>query len=252
MSQRQMIKSTSSRSIREWYRLSRPGTRGEFLREVRSLSSEALVALLKQETSALPRGTLRSKTDLEELIRTDRPTVECLQAAKPTEQTLQWLFAHRGYLTSASEPILWRELPTCCVGEYAEGRADLLAFDHAVSQPILVELKDDDACDPLSGAVLELLYHWTFHMQHLQHFHALLSEFACVPQLPPRLALIAPNRFFVDAKARSRKRGGEYEQAIEWIEKLFLQRVVALKLQAVEDGWQNAGVSFRITEVLKQ
>jgi hypothetical protein len=172
--------------------------------------------------------------------------MQVLQGRKPVEQTLQWLFLHRNHLLSANESILWRELPTCCAGEAVEGRADLLAFDQTLAQPILVELKDGDADDPLSGAVLELLYHWAFHLQHVQHFHALLAEFGYVPACPCRLALVAPESYYATAEARSPRRNNEYKWAMGWIGGLSRANLVSIDLYAIEPGWLAAGAGFRI------
>ncbi len=175
--------------------------------------------------------------------------MEVLQAGKPVEQSLQWLFLHRNHLVSASESILWRELPTCCAGETVEGRADLLAFDQTLAQPILVELKDGDADDPLSGAVLELLYHWAFHLQHVQYFHALLAEFGCVPVCPCRLVLVAPESYYAIANARSPRRNNEYERAMGWIDDLSRKNLVTIDLYAIEPDWLAAGAGFRIRKL---
>lgn len=237
------------RGIREWYRASRSGSRGEFLKDVQSLTSHSLIALLREEISSGARGRLRTKPELEALSRTACPNIEALKAAPPREQTLQWLFVHRGHLSSSSERILCRELPTCCVGEPAEGRADLLGFDDAHGEPILVELKDGSASDPLSGAILELLYHWAFHMRHKDDFRALLADFGCEPTVPCRLVLIAPHAFYDEAERRSSKRYGEFERAIAWITELAARNVVIIDLYALDSGWQREGIHFRLRKV---
>lgn len=231
-------------------RASRSGSRGEFLKDVQSFTGDSLMALLRQEISSGARGRLRTRPELEALSRAECPNIESLKGVPPLEQTLQWVFIQRKYLFSTNESILWRELPTCCAGERVEGRADLLAFDHALGQPILVELKDGRADDPLTGAVLELLYHWTFHMQHIDEFETLLAEFSCESVLPCRLVLIAPQSFYDEARRRSRQRHGEFERAIGWIDGLAANKVVSIDLYALDSDWQQQSIDIRMVKVV--
>jgi hypothetical protein len=173
-------------------------------------------------------------------------------AAQDREQTLQWLFMCRKYLSTTNEPILCRELPTCYAGEQVRGRADLLAFDHISGQPILVELKNGDANDSLCGVVLELLHHWAFHMRHKDQLQALVREYTCEATASCRLALIAPAPFYREAKRRSKKRHGEFERAIDWINGLASSNVVSIDLYVLDSDWQEQGIHFRVLKLSNQ
>lgn len=240
----------ADRGIRDWYRASRSGSRGEFLKDVQSLTCDSLIALLNQERSCGDKSRrLRSKDELESLSRSVCPDIESHKAKPFKEQTLQWLFVHRKYLSGPYESILFRELPTCYAGERVKGRADLLGFDHARGQPLLIELKDGEADDPLSGAILELLYHWAFHTSHIEQFHALLAEFGCEAKIQSRLLLIAPQPFYDKAKRRSRERHGEFERAIAWIDGLASSNLVTIERYSLDPDWQQQGVDFRMVKV---
>lgn len=237
------------RGIKEWYHLSRTGSRGSFLKDIQTLTCDSLITLLKEEIATEVTGRSRTKAELDDLNRVAPPNLEALRLQPPREQTLQWLFIHRRYLYSANEMILYRELPTCYANEAAEGRADLLAFDNKLGQPILVELKSGTALDPLSSAVVELLYHWAFHTRHINDLNNLIAEFGCTPTGPCRLVLIAPQPYFDNAKRRSHRRHQEFERAIRWIEGLAVSQLVSIELWALDPNWQRQGVHMRMQKV---
>lgn len=238
------------RTIREWYNRSRGGTRGKFLSEIASLDCAALIAQLQRECLIPPAGRMRTRTELDACGRKAAPTVQTLQADACDEQTLQWMFLHRGYLLAPIERVLRRELPTCCAGQMPIGWADLLAFDTECMQPILVELKRAEANDPLSAVVLELLSHWVFQVRHIGCFNALIGDYGYAARLPMRLVIGAPEAYFREARAVSQRRRaglrGEYEIALSWIKGLRSAGAAALDLYAIEEQWQASGPAFRM------
>lgn len=239
------------RTIYGWYRLGQ--TRGEFLRQVRGLDSTLLLHLALRESALMGEGRLRTRQELEDLGRERCPPLEDLKLRKPNEQTLQWFFLHRGYISSLNELVLWRELPSCCWGETVtgKGRADLLAFDRELSQPMLVELKRADNNEPLCAVVLEILFHWCFHSQLHQSFELMLREFKCGPVRPMRLVIAAPVGYFTEAQRRSQDRtdglGGEYARALGWI--TALRELVQIDLYAIENQWQAKGPMFLMSRL---
>ncbi len=73
----------------------------------------------------------------------------------PAEQTLQWMFTHRGYFHREPERVLWREWPTSAPGR--QRRADVT--------------------DALPRVVLEALRHWICAMRHRQSFETQIRDF---------------------------------------------------------------------------
>lgn len=241
---------SSHLGIRDWYRLSKGGTRAVFFRDLPTLDCDALMGALASETSLPSTGRLRTKVELEELSRSLVPPIQDLAMRGPNEQTLQWMFMHRKRLLSLTECVLARELPTCCAGESVEGRADLLAFDQLLAQPIIVELKCEKASDPLSGVVLEVLSHWAFNVRHLADFNAQLSGFGYLPSKPPRLAIAAPEGYYVETRRRTaRRQCNEYDIAMTWIDALLRNNIVTVDLYAIEDDWLSAGPDFQMWKI---
>jgi hypothetical protein len=230
--------------VRHWYDHSKDSA-SAFFRDLEQLDCDTLVRLLGLETALSPRGSLRTKVQLEALNRAQRPSIQDLQMREPDEQTLQWMFMHRKHLLSISEEVAFRELPTCCEGESVEGRADLLAFDQLRKQPIIVELKRKTASDPLSGVVLEALSHWAFNVRHLADFKSLLFEFGCVAEELPRVVIAAPEGYYRSNRKRTRPpRGKEFYIAKNWIECLRQREVVTIDLYTTEDDWLSEGPDF--------
>jgi hypothetical protein len=239
------------KTIYEWYRLGR--NRGEFLRQIRGLDGPFLLRLALRENVLKGEGRLRTRHELEELGREPCPPLEDLRLRKPNEQTLQWFFLHRGYIASSNERVLCRELPSCRCGETVagKGRADLLAFDRELSQPMLVELKRADNDEPLCAVVLEILFHWCFHGQFHESFELLLREFECGPARPTRLVIAAPVGYFREARRRSQDRidglCGEFRRALAWI--TALRELVQIDLYAIEDQWLAKGPKFLMSRL---
>jgi hypothetical protein len=212
-----------------------------------------LLHLALRENALKGEGRLRTRQELEELDRELCPSLEDLRLRKPNEQTLQWVFLHRGYISSLNERVLCRELPSCCWGEKVagKGRADLLAFDGELSQPMLVELKRADNDEPLCAVVLEILFHWCFHGQFHQSFELLLREFECGATRPMRLVIAAPVGYFREARRRSQDRtdrlGGEFPRALAWI--TALRELVQIDLYAIEDQWLEKGPMFPMSRL---
>jgi hypothetical protein len=203
--------------------------------------------MARADATVPPRGVLRTKAELADLGRVKLPDIGDLRSREPTEQTLQWMFMHRGYFVETHQHIVWRELPTCCTGERAYGRADLVAFDTRAAQPIIVELKRTDATDALTRVVLEALWHWVFNIQHLAGLHALLSEFGHPTRLRPRIAIAAPQAYFTTARCRTRApRSSEYDLALSWIDRLNGEGLVSTEVYAIDDDWQRSGPDFRM------
>jgi hypothetical protein len=159
-------------TVSDWYELSKDsGT--VFFGAHRRLKTEMLANMLTNQTALPPRGRLRTIEEVQQLHRNRKPlpSVQALRArGRADEYALQCMFVHRGFFEHASQLLLCRELPTCCAKEMPEGWVDLLLFDTTVARATLVELKDEDANDPLTGVVLEVLSHWAFHVQHSSEF----------------------------------------------------------------------------------
>lgn len=237
------------RSIRDWYGLSE--TLGQFYSALPWLDGARLIEIVQADINSVPRGRLRTRQELEPRARCSAPALGALASATAREQTLQWMFIHRGYFAEPCEGILLRELPTCCAGEMRQGSADLLAYDQQAQQPILIELKRAAAGDPLTRCVLEVLWRWTFAVQHLSAFEEQLAEFGCTPVLPvPRLAIAAPETFFREGQARSKRRNlDDYAVAQAWIDGLDRAGLARIDLYAIEDGWQAVGPNFLMRKV---
>ena len=236
-------------NIRDWYRLSENLT--TFYASIPHLDVKTLAKTMKADLLVPPRGRLRTRVELEREARAQPPPIETLRMASPREQTLQWMFMHRGYLAETSDKILTREVPTCCAGETRHGAADLLAYDNVNRRPIIVELKRASAGDPLTRCVLEVLWHWTFTVQHIAEFQNQLAEFGCEPvSFIPTLAIAAPESFFRDGRERSRRRGGdEFKTGLSWIVGLCEAEIVKIDLYAIENDWQAIGPEFRIRKL---
>jgi len=235
-------------TVEGWYRLSDHPRR--FLSAVPDLGVSALVRLTERAIAQPPRGRLRSKAELADLGRVSLPALTDFRDRLPTEQTLQWMFMHRGFLVEQHEQIVWRELPTCCSGERAYGRADLLAFDRKSNQPIIVELKRATATDPLSRCVLEVLWHWTFNVQHLAGFNAVLSELDCHCDALPRAVIAAPRSYFAATELRTRgPRKSEYQTAFDWMDGLRRAGIVSTEVYAIADDWLETGPAFGMERV---
>jgi hypothetical protein len=235
-------------TIRGWYELSKKD-RTAFFRALRHLESETVRKMLADQTALPPRGRLRTVEELSALPRTSWPSVNDLRArGRSDEYALQCMFAHRGFFAAPSQKFLWREFPTCCADEMPEGWADLLIFDTNLFRPSLVELKDADANDPLTGVVLETLSHWAFHVQHLTEFLEVLHLFDVQPvHAVPGIAIAAPEHYFTEAKRRNREpRGQEFGRALQWIADLHQHNVVSIEMYDIEDSWLQAVPNFNM------
>jgi hypothetical protein len=241
--------SPSPRSIRDWYRLSKKDS-SKFFNDLHLLDCSSLIAILQQDIALQPRGRLRTAAELESLSRTGLPSLDVCKAKGPDEQTLQWMFMHRRYFELAHERIVWRELPTCCAEETPEGWCDLLAFDEAQARPLLVELKRGSATDPLTGVLLEALWHWVFGVRHNADLNTQLRGFGHTPNNPPRLAVAAPDEYYRQAQQRTREpRGSEYQVAIAWLACLRQNKIVDIDLYAIEDAWLSTGPAFNMRKI---
>ena len=237
-----------NRSLRDWYDLSREEPR-RFLEELPTLDCGALLETLNAEIGIAARGPLRTKKELYALCRTPVPSVLELQKKTPNEQTLQWMFMHRGCFASETEIVVYRELPICCAGETlgGHGRADLLVFDQSQGRAVLVELKCATARDPLSGVVLEVLLHWIFNIQHREQFHQQLSDLGYVSKNPLGMAICAPRAYFESSATRNRKpRGDEFNSAQGWIKCLRERKNILIDLYEVKDDWLKVGPKFQM------
>jgi hypothetical protein len=238
-------------TIYEWYQLSRE--QGPFLMQIRDLDENRVRALAAREKDLVGEGRLRTRRELEMLHRTRPPALEELKLRPPDEQTLQWCFLDRRYLSSPTERVLYREFPSGRWGETLDGkgRSDLLAFDRDYSEPILVELKRASSTMPLSAAVMEILYHWSFHQKFLLSFKALLHSYACTASAATRLVIAAPDEYFRKARRRSQDRstelGGEYDRALSWIN--ALRETVRIDIYAIEDQWLAKAPTFQMKEL---
>lgn len=236
-------------TIEGWYRLTLQSR--AFFEAVPYLDGVSLARMAMTDAMTPARGVLRTKAQLTDLGRVLLPDLDNLRSREPTEQTLQWMWMHRGHFAERQQKIVWRELPTCCAGERAFGRADLLAFDTDALQPIIVELKKATATDALTRTVLEAFWHWVFNMQHLASLEAMLCEFGHQPRLPPRIAIAAPRAYFIDARRRTRApRNAEYELAVSWIDHLTDKKLVAIEMYAIEDDWLAAGPNFGLERLI--
>lgn len=214
------------------------------------LIATALIETLQSDIALSPRGRLRSRKELDDLKRTNVPTLEELRKQGPNEQTLQWMFMRRTYFGSVSQSVLLRELPTSCSGQSVEGRADLLVYDEVQSRPILVELKRARATDPLTRVVLEALSHWVFHVQHWEEFQSQLGQLGYIGANRPGIAIAAPETYFSAVKRRNRKpRANECEIAWDWVTKLRESNLLEIQLYAIENEWLSTGGGFRMWSV---
>jgi hypothetical protein len=237
-------------TIYDWYRLSRSGTRGAFLKALSALSPTLLAQMARGESALPPTSRTRKREELDALARTSLPSLAMLRASEPNEQTLQWLFLHRGYLAIPKQTVLLRELPNCHFDQPVAGRADLFAFDRQLQQPILIELKRAKALDPLTAAVLEILFHWVFHTRYRDDLEELIGSYGFACSTPPQLVIAAPHLYFNEAKRRSSRRHGEYERALIWIEELCQRQIVEIDLLAIDNDWLQIGPGFPISQLL--
>jgi hypothetical protein len=236
-------------SIRDWYLLSRSGSRGEFFDQIGDLSPREFANLMRRELEHPPAQSLRSMDDIRKYKRVDLPPLVELKQKSPEEQILQYFFIHRGYFRFPFEIVLCREYPSSDRHVRRRAVIDLLAFDQENKRPILVELKRAKSTDPLFGAVLEALDHWIFFTRNRK----LLSETLTLEGYrwgdgsPIPLAIAAPNDFFVQTKRRSDHdptRNREYSRAIEAMTYLAEQVNLPVSLVSVEDGWQETEGNF--------
>jgi len=241
--------SPSTRSIHDWYRLSKKYPR-KFFRDLHFLDCSSLIATLQNDSTLQPRGHLRTAAELKGLSRTGLPSLGACKAREPDEQTLQWMFIHRCFFHVPHERIVWRELPTCCAEETPEGWCDLLAFDEVQARPLLVELKRGSATDPLTGVLLEALWHWTFGVQHSAEFKKQLCDFGYSTNNRPRVAIAAPEEYYRQAQQRTRgPRGSEYQIALSWLACLRQKQVVDIEMFAIENAWQSSGPAFSMRRI---
>jgi hypothetical protein len=236
-------------SIRDWYLLSRGGSRGKFLAQLDCLSPEVLTDLVRHELELEPVGSLRALEALRNNARTALPSMAELKQMRPVEQTLQYFFMHRGYFQTCSEMVLAREYPTCDRTERRRAVADLLVFDGLNNCPLIVELKRAEATDPLFGVVLEALDHWVFLSRNRRALEEILSQegYRCRDTCPVRLAIAAPRDYFVQTERRSandRTRNGEYARSIAGLKHLAKHAGVVVPLVSIEDAWMDTGGHF--------
>ncbi len=239
------------RSIRDWYLLSRTGSRSQFLAEIDRLTPDGLVDLVRHELKQAAVRSLRTLEDIANYRRVDLPSLAELKQRKPNEQTLQYFFMQRGYFRSRSEVVLAREYPSCDRREKRRAVIDLLAFDVENNNPLLVELKQAKANDPLFGVVLEALDHWIFFTRNFRWLAAVLSQVGhrCQDASPIQLAIAAPKEYFVETQRRSAKdsvRNREYSLTIDALTCLAKQVGLAISLVSIDDDWQDSEGEFSV------
>lgn len=241
--------SSTPQSLHGWYQHSKGDPR-QFFKDLQTLDCPTLATLIRRDCALAPRGRLRTAVELELLNRTPKPSLDNLRKRTGSEQTLQWMFIHREYFYQKAGQILWRELPTCCAGEPADGRCDLLVFDKEKVRPVLVELKQGSAGDPLTGVLLEALWHWAFTIRHLDSFDAQIRGFGFAATDPPGIAVAAPDQYFRRTSVRTRSpRNDEFKSALAWISYLKQNKIVDIDLYSVSDDWQRVGPSFAMQRI---
>ena len=168
------------RSIRDWYSFSRTGRR-RFFADLNQITPEGLATLVQEELNEPPVESLRTLEDIANYTRVDLPSLVELRQRDPSEQTLQYVFMHRGYFRRPFEVVLAREYPSSDRRDNRSAVIDLVVFDRECRNPLIVELERAKWTDPLFGVVLEALHHWVF----LTQLPAACSCFAARwPRLP--------------------------------------------------------------------
>jgi hypothetical protein len=245
------------RTLRSWY-LNSSGTRGsrsQFFALLDSCTSEKLMSVVETDLCRPVTGSLRTLASIREYSRRDPPSLEELRTTVPNEQTLQWLFLYRGYLQFEHERVIERELPVSPADVAREGSVDVLAFDGIANQPILVELKQVRANDSLTGALLEVLAHWAFHMRYLAEFREQLmkgSVSGANVMKKPSVVIAAPKKFFLETVRRSgdSRRHHEVRTAAAIVKCLKDTMGLKIRLLAISDDWQQVGPAFGVEEWL--
>ena len=238
------------RSIRDWYLLSRTGRR-RFFADLNEITPEGLATLVQEELNESPVESLRTLEDIANYTRVDLPSLVELKQREPSEQSLQYVFMHRGYFRRPFEVVLAREYPSSDRRDNRSAVIDLVAFDKECRAPIIVELKRAEATDPLFGVVLESLHHWAFLSRNSWLLAAVLRRAGhdCPDTCSVQLAIAAPTQYYVEAQRRSAvsaARNREYSRTIDALTYLAERMGLAIPLMSIDDRWQDMGTDFPV------